>query len=160
MIDPEVARITLLRDGAVAQRNAVARRCAELSESLGDGVAELVEKERLDQLSADITMFNDEIARRTQPRAEPEAPGVLSHTRLSILVRRQDESRQEREALVAARESIQRLADEDGRADLDVDEDRRFRDLTREIAELDGEVVARDEEIDKLAALAALGPEA
>jgi len=78
---------------------------------------------------------------------------------LELLLSRQEYARVEREEMVAARESIQRLSADAGQADLDEAQDARFRALTREIALLDEEIIERDTEIGVQASFGALNVE-
>lgn len=79
------------------------------------------------------------------PRAGALDAEILSLDRstLSLLVSWQDDTRADREALIAARDALP----DDG-------EGQRFSALTREIAKADEEILARAEEIEALATLA------
>jgi predicted transcriptional regulator len=75
-------------------------------------------------------------------------PGDASE--LQVLLRKQDQAREERDDLISARQSILDLA---GDADLTDEQDARFSALTREIAEVDEEIIDRGADIETLAAL-------
>ena len=149
----EAAEIEL--DGLTATR----ARIAELIEKNSGGAD--IEYPRMLALNAEIEQAQRAHAQRRQKieklRTTPDEPlSRRAPSRLELLVQRQDEARTERAELLEAREDIQRAADRAGQADLDDEQDRRFRELTAEIADVDEEIRVRDEEIETLAALNAV----
>jgi HK97 family phage major capsid protein len=69
---------------------------------------------------------------------------------LSRLITKQDEARQSREDLNSKRSAIVQLADDEGRSDLNADEDSEFQSITDELRELDEAIEARAARITEL----------
>jgi hypothetical protein len=107
----------------------------------------------IEQAQRALTQRNAKIEKLT---SEGDEPALRPDSRLSLLLQRQDEASEEREQLVKARNDIVRRADAAGQSDLDDEQDRRYRALTAEIADVDEEIRVRDEEIETLAALGAV----
>lgn len=143
----EVAYIEL--DHLIATRDAV-------RDALGDDAGDYP---RLGALDSEIVRADRAIAQRTAKIEElqrAEARKEPTSDRLTRLLRLQDAACEERAALAAARDVIQREADDAGQADLSDAQDRAYRSLTKEIAEVDDEIDGRSEEIEVLAALGAV----
>lgn len=70
---------------------------------------------------------------------------------LSRLIAKQDEARQSREDLNSKRSAIVQLADDEGRSDLNADEDSEFQKITDELRELDEAIETRAARITELA---------
>lgn len=70
---------------------------------------------------------------------------------LSRLIAKQDEARQSREDLNSKRSAIVQLADDEGRSDLNPDEDSEFQKITDELRELDEAIETRAARITELA---------
>lgn len=70
---------------------------------------------------------------------------------LSRLIAKQDEARQSREDLNSKRSAIVQLADDEGRSDLNADEDSEFQKITDELRELDKAIETRAARITELA---------
>ena len=75
----------------------------------------------------------------------------MSTERLSRLIGLQEESRKAREELVTKRAAVMQVAEDEGREDLTETEDTEFRGITQQIAEIDGQIEARNERIEELA---------
>lgn len=137
----------LERDHLVAARDGIRQMLHD--------VGAIEQYPRLRIIDAMIVEVDRSIAQRDQRIASlsKRAVDVVEPSRLTTLLRRQDEAQGERAELVSARDAIQREADAAGQVDLDDEQDRRFRALTREIADVDGEIADRDQEIETLAAL-------
>lgn len=134
----EAARIE--RDALVGARQKIVELLAECDEPYDyprmaalDGSLENIGRMLTQQ------QIRIEAALRKEQRKDGE------HERLTQLLALQSDAHEDRSELVAAREA---LTD---------DEDERFSALTREIADVDNEIVARAEEIETLAALSAVG---
>jgi HK97 family phage major capsid protein len=86
----------------------------------------------------------------TNPFPRKEATD-MSNERLTRLIGLQEEARKSREALVTKRAAVMQVAEDEGREDLTEAEDTEFRGITTEIAEIDGQIEARNERIEELA---------
>lgn len=136
-------------DHLIATRDAV-------REALGDEADGYV---RLACIDAEIVKADRSIVQRKAKIEEmqrAEARRDPAPDRLTRLLGAQESAREERAALVLAREVIQREADAAGQSDLSDAQDRAYRELTKEIADVDDEISARSEEIEVLAALSAV----
>jgi transposase len=111
---------------------------------------------RLDESIKALDYAHAQRAARIESLELRAARENVESSRLTMLLRRQEGAQEDRKALVEARDRIVRDARADGQDDLDDEQDRRFRALTHEIAEVDDEIVARDKEIETEAALAAV----
>lgn len=146
------------QEAAYVERDHLHAARDAISEMLGDEVGEYPRARSLD---SQISEIERQIARREQrivALQESESVRGEKAPRLTMLLRRQEEAQEDRAALIAARDAIVRDADDAGQVDLDDEQDRRFRQLTREVADIDEEVRNRAEEIEVLAALAAVNP--
>lgn len=146
------------QEAAYVERDHLHAARDAIREMLGDEVSEYPRARSLD---TQISELERQITRRdARITALQESESVRGEKapRLTMLLRRQEEAQEDRAALIAARDAIVRDADDAGQVDLDDEQDRRFRQLTREVADIDEEVRNRAEEIEVLAALAAVNP--
>lgn len=134
--------LSVFQEAARIERDALRSARNQIEDLISECEAD--EYPRMAALDAEIRKVEASIAQREiriEKALKNEAAGP-EPTRLSLLLSWQDDARQDRDDLVEARDAIE---DE---------EDERFIAITREIAEVDEEILARAEEIETLAALA------
>lgn len=147
-----VTPIEVLRDWqelALIERSAVVALRNELADADED-------YPRLRALNSVIREIDASITQREANITSAAQDNKSGYTRLQSVLRKQEIAREERAAFVAARDAVQFEADSLGLADLTDEQDQRYRALTREIATVDAEIDARAQEIEVLAALAAV----
>lgn len=141
--------------GLVSTRATIVR----LIEQAGGGDAEYP---RMRALDSEIDQARRALAQRVNKldelRNQPDdpTPSLRPTSRLALLIQRQEEANTERRELSEARAEIQHQANAAGQSDLDDEQDRRYRELTAEIADVDAEISERDAEIETLVALGAV----
>lgn len=151
----EAAEVEL--EGLLKTRDAVNR----LVEQAGGSTE--IEYPRMRALDSEIDQARRSLTQRMNKldelRKQPDddiAPALRPTSRLALLIQRQDEANTERRELSEARDEIQRQSDAAGQSDFDDEQDRRYRALTAEIADVDAEISERDAEIETLAAFGAV----
>ena len=152
----------LWQDAAQVELEGLLKTRDAITKIVEQGGGESVEYPRMRALDAEIEQARRSLAQRSHKleelRKQPDdpTPSLRPTSRLALLVQRQEEAASERRELCEARDEIQRQSDAAGQVDLDDEQDRRFRELTAEIADVDEEMRVRDEEIERLAAFGAV----
>lgn len=144
-------------EASIIERDAMRMAKARIEDLLDERAA--TDYPHMTDLDEHLRRLDRIIVQREARIAELEkraSDGTAESTRLSKLLRRQEDARQERAELVEARDALWRVAEAAGQVDLDDDQARTHDALTREIADIDEEIVARDQEIETEAALAAV----
>lgn len=156
MTNPRIEVLAAWQDAALIERKALAdayEHIVELCDQRDAG-----EYPRLKALSEALADVDKSISERELRLEELDrANAVKFPTRLASLLHEQEAAHRERAALVAERRVIEIEADDKGQTDFDDEQDRRYRALTRAIAEVDREIADRDTEIETAAALSGTG---
>jgi hypothetical protein len=112
----------------------------------------LTAREEIDALMDEANAGDYPQMHSLNARIEELEERVAPPTWLATLAQRQEDARVLRAELVEARDEVLCQAEDMGLADLNDEQDKRYRALTREIADVDDEIAARAKEIDRVAA--------